>query len=429
MGSNAGSNSATGASTFANGISNSAQNVGTALAGGQVGVANAASGAINSAVPWLQAGFNSGGEQIYNPAVDVNSAAYQGQRGEHARRFGRFAAWLTFSKPQCSGILPPDPNKGIQTLSGILGIKQQQRALQTGQATQASAQAKATVDTQNASENQSLARLLADPVGNGIVDANGNPTKGAQSIVLRAAPTTGSDAFEKVVNAATSKVRLNSAVNNLRGEQRQTLVNALAGVAADPNATYDDAKATLQNVVDANKGTENEGDYKTIQNTLTTALDHVSKLQKDRGQVIPSGQEAWRTGALNFARGGLGAPAVVGPGGIAAPQPTTVDNGGAILPGTVAPALQGGGFTPAGAPIAKVTPPAVVTGPNGQIIRVPTGGAGLPPQVAAKARRRQSPSNGCGGCSAPECASRRSGGLYGGHAAGECARRKRQNSQ
>lgn len=61
LGSNAGSNSATGASTFANGIGNSAQNVGTALAGGQVGVANAASGAINNASSWLQAGQYGGG--------------------------------------------------------------------------------------------------------------------------------------------------------------------------------------------------------------------------------------------------------------------------------------------------------------------------------------------------------------------------------
>lgn len=72
LGSNAGSNSATGASTFANGISNSAQNVGTALAGGTVGAANALTGGLQSAVPWLQSG--AGGNPNANPNSYQNTA-------------------------------------------------------------------------------------------------------------------------------------------------------------------------------------------------------------------------------------------------------------------------------------------------------------------------------------------------------------------
>ena len=69
LGSNAGSNNATGASQFSNGIANSAQNVGTALAGGTVGAANAASGAINNASAWLQAGNYGGGGGGVNQAT------------------------------------------------------------------------------------------------------------------------------------------------------------------------------------------------------------------------------------------------------------------------------------------------------------------------------------------------------------------------
>ncbi len=259
-----------------------------------------------------------------------------------------------------ANILPPEPGSGLKTLSSILGLKKQQQDLDTGLATQASAQAKATVDTQSANENQGLARLLSDPVGNGIVDSNGNPTKNAQSIILRTAPTTGSDAYEKVVNAATSKVRLNGAVNNLRADQRQAAVNAIAGPAANPNATYDDVKASLQNLVDANKGTENEDDYKTIQGTLTTALDHVSKLQKDKGLVIPPGQEAWRTGSLNFARGSLGSAGVVGAGGIANPVQTTNAEGQNQLANPITgarsvPELQGGATNPTSPQVAGRT--------------------------------------------------------------------------
>ena len=255
--------------------------------------------------------------------------------------------------PAAAGILPPSPNQGLQTIAGILGIRQAQQNLQTGQATQASAQAKATVDTQSANENQALARLLADPVGNGIVDADGNPTKNAQSVIMRAAPTTGADAYEKVVNAATKKVQFNGAVNNLRGSERQEILGAIAGPAADPNATLDTLKSGVNNLVESKKGTPVYDDYKTISDTALTSLDHLTQKQRQAGQIIPEGQEAWRSGALNLYRGTLGAGAVVGAGGIASPQPGTMDNGATIQPGAVAPALQGGGFTPAGAPNSK----------------------------------------------------------------------------
>lgn len=57
LGSNAGSNQATGASNFGQGIGQSLTNTGTALAAGQVGQANAYSGALSSAsyIPWLMA--------------------------------------------------------------------------------------------------------------------------------------------------------------------------------------------------------------------------------------------------------------------------------------------------------------------------------------------------------------------------------------
>src|ERR1039458_4463454 len=70
--------------------------------------------------------------------------------------------------------------------SGQIGIAQQQQALQTGQSTQQSAQAKAIQDQQVAKETQAGASLLADPVGNGILDANGQPASNAYQKVLQA---------------------------------------------------------------------------------------------------------------------------------------------------------------------------------------------------------------------------------------------------
>jgi hypothetical protein len=61
LGQGAASNQATGASSFANSIGQSATNVGTALAAGQVGQANAFAGGLQSAVPWLASSGGGGG--------------------------------------------------------------------------------------------------------------------------------------------------------------------------------------------------------------------------------------------------------------------------------------------------------------------------------------------------------------------------------
>lgn len=61
LGSNAGSNSATGASNFATSIGNTQAGIGAALGAGQVGVANSISGGLQSAAPWLQSVFSGGG--------------------------------------------------------------------------------------------------------------------------------------------------------------------------------------------------------------------------------------------------------------------------------------------------------------------------------------------------------------------------------
>lgn len=278
--------------------------------------------------------------------------------------------------PVASGIIPPDPNQGMKSLSAILGIQQQRQALQTGKALQSSAQSQAAVDSQSATENQSLARLLADPVGNGIVDSEGNPTKNAQSIVMRAAPTTGADAYGKVVNAAKSKIEFNGAVNTLKGNERKEIVDNITGSAASPDASYQDLKDNLTGLVDSKKGTPEYDSYKKIAAISTQGIDHLNQKEKDRGQIIPPGKEAWRGGAANLGRTILGAPGVVGAGGIAAPQQAQVDTGGQIQPGTTAPALAGGGFTPGGPPITKTTPPGVTTNASGQLVRVAPGGTG-----------------------------------------------------
>lgn len=274
-----------------------------------------------------------------------------------------------------AGILPPDPTKGIQTLSGILGLKQQQQQLQKGAADVQTAQAGAMVATQGANENQNLAKLLQDPVGNGIVDSNGNPTSRAQSIVMRAAPTTGADAYEKVVNAAKSKVEFNSSVNNLNASERQEVGGMFAGAAAGAKSV-DEIRQAATNFLNTKQGLPTYDDFSTIVNTGLKAINHVDDKQQQTGQVVPVGMEAGRQAAFSLGRQVIGAAGVVGAGGIGASQSVQMDTGAQIQPGTIAPALAGGAFTPAGKSFVKGTPPSIVSTPVG-LVRVAPGGTGV----------------------------------------------------
>jgi hypothetical protein len=272
-------------------------------------------------------------------------------------------------EPVGNTIVPPDPSKGINTFSQLLGLQQQRQALETGQYTQQSAQAKATIDQQSAKENQAGARLIVDPVGNGITDLDGNVLPGAKNKFLQAMPTTGADRYDSFIKAATDHVQYKNAWLKLRQDVRQDVSARMAGTAADPNSGLPELRDTADAIRSDYKGTPAEDDVNKIVDVSKTAMEAAGKSH---------GIDGAKQAVLNLSRGGIGNAGITGSGGVAAPQATTVDTGGKIQPGTVAPALQGGGFTPGGAPVNKVTAPANMVGPNGQIIQVPAGGAGLP---------------------------------------------------
>jgi hypothetical protein len=273
------------------------------------------------------------------------------------------------------GVNAPDPNQGLNTLSKILGMGQQGLAIQGQKSQNQSLAAQAAINTQSATENQNLARLMSDPVGNGIIDGDGNPTKNAQQIVMAAAPTTGSQHYSDFVNAATNKVAFNSALNNLKSSERADVLQNYAGAAAGADSP-DDIKSVGAQLLAAHKGTPEEGQYQDIVNGLNEQMDLMVKHQNASGKLFPPGQEPWRGAVLNATRAGLPEGATVGPGGLATPQGAQIDTGAAIQPGVTRPAIQGGAFTPAGAPIAKATPPTVTTNATGQLVRVAPGGTG-----------------------------------------------------
>lgn len=290
-----------------------------------------------------------------------------------------------YSDTVASSMPVPNPNQGLQTLSSLLGLQQQKQALIGQRSENISKAAAATVDQQNATEKMAGVWLLSDPFGHGLVDSDGNPTKDAQKIIMQAMPTTGAQHYEALLNGAKAKIEFNRSVNNLSSDERNEVNGVISGVAADPDATKDDAKAQLDAYVESKKGTPVYNDVKRIAGTSQQIMDHTQATQDQAGQIIPPGKEAWRNAGLTLGRTVIGAPAVVGAGGIATGTATTQDLGGTIQPGVTAPPLQGGGFTPAGKPIPKNIPPGYMAGPNGSIIRADNSGLSAPPVNAPAA--------------------------------------------
>jgi hypothetical protein len=196
-------------------------------------------------------------------------------------------------------VVPPDPQGGLKTLSSIMGLGSQGLAIRGQQSQNQSLAAKATIDQQTAKENQALAGLMSDPIKAGIVNQDGVPTKDAQTIIMRAAPTTGSAHTSALLDAATKKVGYNTAVNSLLTQDRTELANGIAGVTARAQSP-DDITDAVDQIVASKKGTPEYGNYQTIASTMKQAITHLAK-QNSGTNPAPPGKEPWRVGAANIA--------------------------------------------------------------------------------------------------------------------------------
>ena len=230
-----------------------------------------------------------------------------------------------------------NPSGGIQTLAGLLSLQQQKQQLQTGAYQQQSAQADAIQKQQAAQEMQAAVPLMRDPVGSGITDATGKPTANAYSIIKSVMPITGDAHYNDMITAASNTVNYKNAWTKLTQDQQSNISSRLAGIAADPKSQTADILDQLDKINDENSGQPQSADI----NKLTDSARHfITYANANRGP------EAVKQVVMGLSRGGVGNTGITGPGGVATPQTATIDTGPNIQAGTVAPALQGGGFTP-----------------------------------------------------------------------------------
>jgi hypothetical protein len=138
--------------------------------------------------------------------------------------------------PVANQIQPPDPMKGINTFSGILGLRQQQQALQTGQYEQQTARATASQASQRDQELQAAQRLVFNGAKSGdytLPDGSLNRQKMSDDL-LKVAPTYGGEISSRLLSQANEIVANQQAHFNLSAGKRKQMGETFGALAGDP---------------------------------------------------------------------------------------------------------------------------------------------------------------------------------------------------
>ena len=249
-----------------------------------------------------------------------------------------------------------NPQQGLSQLSGILGIQQQKLALQTGQAQLQTAQAGAQQAQQKNQEFQNLAKFTMqaskDPTFQ-LPDGSPDVQKFIQG-ANQVAPTYGQQIIGQSVSNFQEGVKTRQALQNLSADQNATLVKGLQGLANIPGGATRTDLLNWKDQVESNN--KDPGLHRALEN-LTLSLQP----DPGAGYSQSAAKAAASLGGLSMQQGGA-----MQLGGVVQPTATT----------TMGPGI--GQVRPVGGSFQTVTPATNTTNAAGQMIHVPTGGAGLP---------------------------------------------------
>lgn len=303
--------------------------------------------------------------------------------------------------PVADQIQPPNLQQGLGTLSSLLGLKQQQIAIATGQAQQQTAQAAAQQAQQQNQELQGLGQFFKGALNNPAyfnVDGSVNIQKLQQDAMTKA-PVYGQQYIEQMTAAFNGQVQNRKALLDLSADQRQSASGYLAAFAADPrnikgNPNYDPGGVEsryLDTIERARSLSQDPGYQRALDgmlmhspSTATMTSDQAAatrvKGAAQASQVaanpgLPnsgtqSGNPAQDARNLAVATGAPGAD-------LSGPAIEMVQGPKGLVPTNVNPqSPMGTGAV--GAPIPNAAPPAIVTPPGG--IPTVTGPGGTNPR-------------------------------------------------
>ena len=230
--------------------------------------------------------------------------------------------------PVAQDINPPDMGKSLSNLSSIIGLKQQQQALQTGAYQQQTAQAESQQAQQQNTELQAARQVIM----NGVKaeryknkDGSFNRSLAADDITA-VAPTYGGTASNQLLSGANEMIANKNAVQDLNGKQQGQIAGMLQGLATKADLTNSDVIDAFNTMADINPTPE-------FRRMLMSNLAHMPQ----------GGDSRQLQGAIQQMQAGLS--------GMSQQTPSSVDTGTAIKPG--ATNRFTGAFTPAGPEVRK----------------------------------------------------------------------------
>lgn len=162
---------------------------------------------------------------------------------------------MDFPAPVAQNIVAPNPATVMNSYSGMLGIKQQQQALQTGAYQQQSAQAGAQQDQQRSQELQAAQQLVLNGAKSGkytTADGKLDRQKMADDITS-VAPTYGHEAATPLLSQANEIVANTQAHQNLTRSQQQQMGSSFGALATKGDLSNTDFVDTLNTLTDENK--------------------------------------------------------------------------------------------------------------------------------------------------------------------------------
>jgi hypothetical protein len=276
-----------------------------------------------------------------------------------------------FGDPVAQNVAPM--TDGVQTLSAILGLKQKQQALQTGQYLQQSAQAAAQQDQQTAQQRSGIAAWMQnfDPtkhVGpDGTLDLDNVMT---DPKLRAAAGDQFPDLMNKLIQTKQFQLDAKGKLAGLNDTLRNQFSSTVASLRTDPDVIEDNPNTGMgrSKVKQAMQDFAESGgpDAARVANIYGSVIDHVPKndpADKSKPSKLVQTLSNFQLQAMDASTQAK------------QQAPANTDTGGTIQ--NVNPQAAGGnlGVQP---PITKTIPPGYMQGPNGSIIRANNAGLSTP---------------------------------------------------
>lgn len=241
--------------------------------------------------------------------------------------------------PAASGIIPPDPQSGLRSLAGILGIQRQRQELQQGAAAIETAQAGAQGAQQTMQERQLLQQTMKTGIrpdtGKSIYNAKNevDPDEVAD-FATKNLPLTGQAVVQNILKTKADKVALSSATADLGDKFNNDLSGRIRSFINVPGATSDTVNASLQGYAKQNpeaasavlaasnlvKHIDNAPDMKTKNDMLLHLAQQFQPAESTASQQAPQVSTMQGPKGLQPIQTNPLAPGGVGPTGPSLPQ-------------------------------------------------------------------------------------------------------------